>query len=106
MSDRWSAVLQFGAATLGYGLAGGYLLGRWRPVRRARSWASSHVAFGAPAGRVKSAAVIAVLPDTFVPLIWFRIRHGRYPQPPPRRPAPMPALVERPYRPTEGDSHV
>lgn len=103
MSDRWSAVLQLVAANTLYAGGVGYALGRCRPIRRARSWARSHVAFGAPAGRVKSAAVIALLPDTFVPLIWFRIRHGRYPQPPPRRRAPMPALVERPHRPTEGD---
>jgi hypothetical protein len=106
VSDRWNAVLHFGAAVLASGVPGGYVLGRWRPVQRARSWARSHVAFGDPAGRVRSAVVIAVLPDMFVPLLWFRIRHGRYPEPPPRRRAPTPALVERPYRPTEGDRNA
>jgi hypothetical protein len=104
MNDRWSAVLQFGVAVLGGGMVLGYCLGRSRPLHKARDWAAWEVRIGKGPGRVKGAAIIVLLPEMFVPLIWHRIRHGRYPHPPPRRRAPMPALIERPYRPTEGDT--
>ncbi|MFE9099883.1 hypothetical protein [Actinomadura geliboluensis] len=95
MTDRWSAVLQLVAANTLYAGGIGYALGRRRPIHQARRWAKNHVVFRVPAGRLKSALVIALLPDVFVPLIWHRIRHGRYPAPPPRRRSPAPALIQK-----------
>ena len=74
-------------------LVAGYLLGRRRPLHRARQWAWWEVWVGKDPGRVKGAAIIALLPERFIPLVWHRIRHGAYPGPPPRRPAP--AIVNR-----------
>jgi hypothetical protein len=97
MADRWGAVLQLVAANTAYAGLVGYAVGRGRPIRRARNWADSVLAFGDPAttGRLARAAVIALLPEVFIPLLWHRLRHGEYPQPPPRRSAPVPALVLR-----------
>lgn len=75
-------------------IAVGYALGRWRPVHRAREWAWWKVWVGKDPGRIQGAAIIALLPERFAPLIWHRLRHGAYPQAPPRRPAPP--LVDRP----------
>ena len=78
------------------GVAVGYLLGRWRPAHRARDWAWWKVAIGKDPGRVKGAAIIALLPERFAPLLWHRLRHGHYPPGSQRRPAP--ALIEREHR--------
>lgn len=75
-------------------LATGYLLGRWRPHHRARTWAWWKVWVGKDPGRVKGAAIIALLPERFAPLIWHRIRHGAYPEPTTRR-RPAPKLIDR-----------
>lgn len=74
-------------------LATGYLLGRCRPFHSAREWAWWKVWVGKDPGRVKGAAIIALMPERFAPLILHRIRHGAYPTPPPRRPAPK--LIDR-----------
>ena len=76
-------------------LAAGYLLGRWRPLHKARDWALWKVWVGKDPGRIRGTAIVALLPERFAPIIWHRIRHGAYPQPPRRRPAPTPALVNR-----------
>lgn len=84
---------------MGLGIAIGYALGRSRPLHAAREWAHCKVLVGDDIGRVKSAAVIALLPETFVPLLWHRVRHGRYPQPPSKRRASVPAVVQHPHNP-------
>lgn len=76
-------------------LATGYLLGRWRPHHRARNWAWWLVAVGKDPGRLRGAAVIALLPERFGPLIWYRLRHGHYPPGSQRRPAPTLARIDR-----------
>lgn len=76
-------------------LVAGYGLGRGRPLHKARDWAWWVVAIGKEPGRTKGATVICLLPERFVPLIWYRIRHGHYPPHSQRRPAPAPVLVNR-----------
>ena len=76
-------------------LATGYLLGRWRPLHRARDWAWWLVAVGKDPGRIRGAAVIALLPERFGPLLWYRLRHGHYPPGAQRRSVPAPALINR-----------
>jgi hypothetical protein len=75
-------------------IGAGYWLGRYRPIHRARGWARSSLAFG-PMSRASAVCVIALMPATFARLLWHRVRHGAYPQPPPRRPAPVPVTVTR-----------
>lgn len=83
-------------------LTAGYLLGRWRPVHRARDWASWKIWSGKDPGYLQGTAIIMLLPEKYAPIIWYRLRHGHYPQRPPRRPAPTPAYIHR--RPTEEDT--
>lgn len=72
----------------------GYALGLSRPVRRARNWAHRYLRYNTP-GRPMQALVLILLPDLVVRLLWYRLRHGTYPEPPPRRPAPALAMRYR-----------
>lgn len=79
--------------------ASGYAAGRYGPVRHVRAWADRTLTLNPDAGPVQRAIVVVVLPETTVPVLWHRIRYGRYPEPPPRRPRrPAPALIIRSNR--------
>lgn len=89
------------ALTAAAALAAGYLLGLGRPLHSARRWAWWTLAIGRHPGRLRGTALVCLLPEQFAPIIWHRVRHGTYPEPPPRRVHPTPAVVNRRHDPEE-----
>jgi hypothetical protein len=65
----------------------GYALGLIRPIRRARNWAHWKLRLGTP-GRLAQALILVLLPELTARALWRRLRHGAWPEPPKRRPAP------------------